>query len=216
MASKHPIKNKVKPKATPLSLPIFESTGVSSDSVFIDDFWVNKGCMSWWIHASTMKAISLIIFESAATQFSLTIYETTGAVSADESMRQPWKPFCWQFLSRQRLSFRWWFLSQQGLCAPMNPSVSHGSSFIDIFELVATQFSLTISESIRVVCADESMRQPWKQFRWWFLSWQRLSFYWRFMRQQGLCPLTNPCTSHGSSFVDNFWVDNDSVFVDDF
>jgi hypothetical protein len=41
-----------------------------------------------------MKAISLMISELAATQFLLTIYETTGAVSADESMHQPWKQFC--------------------------------------------------------------------------------------------------------------------------
>ena len=181
MASKHPIKNKVKPKATPLSLPISESTGVSSDSVFIDDFWVNKGCMSWRIHASTMKAISLMISESAATQFLLTIYETIGAVSADESMRQPWKQFCSQFLSQQRFSFRWWFLSQQGLCAPMNPLSAMEVVSLMIFELVATQFSLTISESIGDVCANESKRQPWKQFHWWFLSRQQLSFRWRFL-----------------------------------
>jgi hypothetical protein len=36
--------------------------------------------------------------------------------------------------------------------------------------------SLTISESTGVVCDGESMPHLWKQFRWWFLSLQQLSF----------------------------------------
>jgi hypothetical protein len=30
------------------------------------------------------------------------------------------------------------------------------------------------------------------------------------------CVLTNPSISQGSSFIDDFWVGNDSVFIDDF
>jgi hypothetical protein len=47
----------------------------------------------------------------------------------------------------------------------------------------ATQFLSTILESIMSVCADESKHQPMKQFRWWFLSRQRLSFCWWFLNR---------------------------------
>ena len=40
-----------------------------------------------------MKTVSGAIFEWAATQFSLTLSESTGAVCDDESMRQLWKTF---------------------------------------------------------------------------------------------------------------------------
>jgi hypothetical protein len=32
-------------------------------------------------------------------------------------------------------------------------------------ESATTQFSIMVSESVRAVCAVESMRHPWKQFR---------------------------------------------------
>jgi hypothetical protein len=81
------------------------------------------------------------------------------------------------------------------------------------------------------------MRHPWKQFRWGFLSLQRLGFHWLFMSPQGLFALSNPCVTlgssfrwwflspqglflllnpcvpRGSSFVDNFWVGSDLVFI---
>jgi hypothetical protein len=87
---------------------------------------------------------------------------------------------------------------------------------LSIAELAVAQFPLLISKSIGVVCADESMRQLWKQFHWWFLSQQQLNFHWWFFSQQGSCALTNPCVSYGSSFVDDFLVGSDSVFFDDF
>lgn len=30
-----------------------------------------------------------------------------------------------------------------------------------------------------------------------------------------MCGLTNPCVSRGSSFIDDFWVGSDSVFIND-
>jgi len=57
------------------------------------------------IHSSPMKAVSGAIFERAASQFSLTIYESTGAVWPDESIRHLQKHFRGLFLSGQRLSF---------------------------------------------------------------------------------------------------------------
>ena len=185
-------------------------------------------------------------------------------------MRQLWKQFRWWFLSRQRNSFPWLFLSQQGLCALTNPCVSSGNSFGDDFlvgnetvfldyflvnrgyvlwrihasalEIVsvmnsvsvetqvsltilestvsrmitvpaATKFSLSISESTGVVCDDESICHLWKQFRWWFLSRQLLRFPWLFVSQHGLCAMTNPCVSSGTSFGDDFLVGCDSVFL---
>jgi len=56
-----------------------------SDSVFLDCLWGNRGCVGWRIHSSPVKALSRAICEWAAPQFSLTVYESTGAVWADES-----------------------------------------------------------------------------------------------------------------------------------
>jgi len=42
---------------------------------------------------SSLKTVSVATFEWAATQFSLTVYESTGAVCADESTGHLWKHF---------------------------------------------------------------------------------------------------------------------------
>jgi hypothetical protein len=44
-----------------------------------------------------------------------------------------------------------------------------------IFERAATMFFLIVSESTGAMCAEDSMRHLWKQFRRLFLSGQRLS-----------------------------------------
>jgi hypothetical protein len=188
--------------------------------------------------------------ESALTLFSLTNSESTRAVGADESTGYLWKRFHWWFPSRQWLSFRWLFLSPQGLWALMNPRITFGKSFgydfwigsdsvfadyfwvnrgcgrwgshtspveavsLIIFESAAPQFALTNSESTGVVAADKSTRHLRKRFRWWFSSRQWLSFRWLILSQQGLWPLMNPCVTCGSSFVDDFWVGTDLVFLD--
>jgi len=139
-------------------------------------FWVHRGCLRYWIHASRVAAVSLMISAS------------TGALFIVESMCHPWKQFRWGFLSRQRLCFRWWFLIPQELFALSNPCVTSGSSFVDdclghrgflrcrihaspveavslrISKSTATRFLLIIYESTRAICAVESMRHPWKQF----------------------------------------------------
>jgi len=63
---------------------------VGSDSVFLDNFWANKGCVRWRIHVSALEAISVMIFKSATTQFFSTISDSTGAVCADKSMHHLW------------------------------------------------------------------------------------------------------------------------------
>jgi hypothetical protein len=87
---------------------------------------------------------------------------------------------------------------------------------VTISESVTTQFSLIVSDAIRAVCANESMRQLWTQFRCWILSRHRLGFPWLFQTQQGLCALTNPCVTCGSSFGYHFWVGSDSLFLNYF
>ena len=71
----------------------------------------------------------VMISEWAATQFSLTIYESTGAVCVEDSMRHLWKQFQRLFLRGQRLSFPSLFMSQQGLCGLTNPFVTFESTF---------------------------------------------------------------------------------------
>jgi len=97
---------------------------VASDSIFVDYFWVNKGCGSWRIHASALESVSLMISETVVAQFSLTISESTRVGRADESTRHLWKLFHWRFPSCHQLSSRWLFTSQQGLRALSNPRVS--------------------------------------------------------------------------------------------
>jgi hypothetical protein len=135
--------------------------------------------------------------------------------------------------------FLWWFPSQRGLYALMNPSVHCGGSLVTISESSTTQFLLTISESTGDVCIDDfwvgsnsifsdDFRVTWDCVLWWihasaveaislmFLSWQLLSYLWWFLSQQELYALRNPTFSCGASNIDEFWVEKDSVFVDDF
>jgi len=66
---------------------------VGSDSVLRDCLWVKRVCVGWRIHSSPVKGVSRATSEWAATQFSLTHYESTGAVWVDESIRHMWKQF---------------------------------------------------------------------------------------------------------------------------
>jgi hypothetical protein len=73
--------------------------------VFLHYFWVNRGLVRWWIHASPVDAVSLTISESTATLFSLTISESTGVVCTYKFICHVWKLFRWWFLSQERRSF---------------------------------------------------------------------------------------------------------------
>jgi len=184
-------------------------------SCFVDDLWVDSDSV-------------LLDYLSSMEELSLMIFESTEVVYATESTRHLWKQFHWWFLSRQRLSFRWLFLSQHGLFTLPNPHVTFESCFVDVFGVckdsvfvdyfwvtrgflrwrihasLMEAVSLTISESTGAVCGDESMSHLWKQFRWWFLSLQQLSFRWLFLSQQGHCALTNPSVTYRSDFVNDF------------
>jgi hypothetical protein len=85
-----------------------------------------------------------------------------------------------------------------------------------IYESAVTQFTLTFSDSAGALCAYKFRRHQWKQFHWRFLSQQRLTFHWLFFSQRGLWKLENPCVACGNSFVDDFWLGRDSVFLDYF
>jgi len=82
----------------------------------------------------------------------------------DESFRHLWKEFRGLLLSGQRLSFPWLFMSQRGCLgwrihsSPVKP-ISRA-----IFEWAATQFSLTLFESVEAVCDEESIRYLCKMF----------------------------------------------------
>jgi hypothetical protein len=76
-----------------------------------------------------VKGVSVAIFEWAPSQFSLTIYESTKAVGADEFIRHMRKEFQGQLLSGQRLRFPRLFLIHQGLFGLTNPFATCKSSF---------------------------------------------------------------------------------------
>jgi len=106
-----------------------------------------KGLCGRRIHSSPLKGVSGAIFEWAPSQFSLTVYESTKAVGADESIRHMRKEFRGQLLSGQRVSFPLLFMSHQGLFGMTNPFATCESSFRVISEWAASQFSLTVYES---------------------------------------------------------------------
>jgi hypothetical protein len=108
---------------------------VGSDSVFLDCLWVTKGCLGCRILSPPGKAVSGAISEWAVSQFSLTLYESTGVMWADESIHHLWKQFQGRFLRGQRLSFSWLFMSQKGLCGLTNPFVTCEKSFGGYFWL---------------------------------------------------------------------------------
>jgi hypothetical protein len=85
-----------------------------------------------------------MISEWSATQFSLTVYESTGAMCADESTGHLCKHFRWWFLRGQRLCFSLLFLSQQVLWALRIPSVISVKNFRDDFWVVSYSVFLDI------------------------------------------------------------------------
>jgi len=162
--------------------------------VFVDYFWIKRGRVLSRIQASLMEGVSLLISESAPTPFLLLFSKSKGAASASESTCHLWKLFRWWFLSLQRLSFRWLFVSHRGF----ERWWIHASPL----EVV----SLTFSESTGAVGAKESTRHFWNRFRWWFRSQHGLSFHWLFVSNQGLGALTNPRVTFESCFLVIFWV----------
>jgi len=131
---------------------------VGSDLVFVDLFWVNRGCERFWIHASPLEGVSVIISESAATQLSLTI-------SALPNPRLTFGRFLGDYFPvGTDLVFVDFFWGNRG-CEHfrIHASPLEGVSII-IYESAATQLSLTISESIGAVSADKSMHHLWNRF----------------------------------------------------
>ena len=60
---------------------------VGNDSVFLDCLRVIRGSVGCRIHSSPVIVVSGALSEFASTHFSLTVYEYTGAVWVDESIR---------------------------------------------------------------------------------------------------------------------------------
>jgi hypothetical protein len=104
-----------------------------TDSVFLDCLWVLRSCLGCRIHSPPVKAVSGAISEWAMSQFSLTVYESTGAVGAYESIRHMWKQFQGLYLNGQHVSFPWLFMSQQGMWGLTNPFLTCEKSFEGYF-----------------------------------------------------------------------------------
>jgi len=113
---------------------------------FVDDLWVPRGCLRCRIHASPVEVLLLMIFESL------------GAVWVVQFLYDFWVPMGRNGYLRCRIhaspwkQFGWLFLSPHGLFELSNPCVTGGSNL------------LMIPESLRGVCAFESIRDPWEQF----------------------------------------------------
>jgi hypothetical protein len=150
---------------------------VTFGSCFVDLFWINRAFERFRIHASSLEADSVMISESAATRFSLTISGSTRAGGVDESTHHLQKLFCWLFLCQQRLralsnsritfgkcfsdDFPFgtdFFFFQQGLSSLPNPRVTFERCFHDIFQSAPTLFLLTFSELTGAATSSKSTR----------------------------------------------------------
>jgi hypothetical protein len=171
-----------------------------------------------------------MISESTTTQFSLTIFESTGTLCAHESKRHLLKRFLWWFLRRQWLNFCWLFLSQQGLYALTNPHVPSRSNFdddlwvisdsvfIDYFWVnmgsVCLRIHVSHVEAVSLMISDSTTIQ----FSLTIYDstgdvcghesrrhlWKY--FHWWFLSLQVLCTLPNPRVTFGNFFVDLVFV----------
>ena len=155
-------------------------------------------------------------------------------------MRHLWKVFRWCFLSRHRLSFRWHFVSKQGMRALMNPRVNRRSGFVDNFWVGSGSvfvyyfwikrgcvlsriqaspvegFSLKISESAPTpfsLTFSKSTGDGGTEESTRHL-WNR--FLWRFQRRQWLNFHWLFLSQHGMGALTNPRVTVGSSFVDDF
>jgi hypothetical protein len=173
-----------------------------SGLVFVDYFWIKRGVLSR-IQASPMEGVPLTISELVPTPFSFTFSKSIGVASASKSTRHLWNLVRWWFMTLQRLSFCWLFLSQQGLWALRNPQI-FGIGFSDDFGVGRGPIFITVSKWTGAGRADESTRNLWTLFPWLFLS------------QQGLQALPNPCVTFGKIFRWYFPVGTDSILVDFF
>jgi len=105
-----------------------------SKPVFDDYFWFNRGSYCWPIHATRLESVSFTISETGVAQFSLIVSKSTGAGRPEESTRHLSKVFRWWVLRRQRTSFQWLFVIQQGQLLLTNPRVTFGIGFVHDFE----------------------------------------------------------------------------------
>jgi hypothetical protein len=117
------------------------------------------------------EAVSVMLFESAATQFSPAISESTGDLCATSNPSIGYGvslvDYFWvvshlvfgdNFKSHEQLIFRWWFPSQVGLCALTNPNIIWESIVIDCF-WVGSYSIFDDDFQVNSVCADESKLQ---------------------------------------------------------
>jgi hypothetical protein len=132
---------------------------VFSYSVFGDDYRLNMDCVRRQNRASAGEAVSLMILEPWAINFSVAISESSGTLCVNESTRQLWKQCRWWFLSWQLLSFRGWFpIKRECVRDWIQASLMEAVSLI-ISVSSATKFSLAISQFTGYLCADESRCQ---------------------------------------------------------
>jgi hypothetical protein len=97
---------KVKPETTPPLLMIFESA-TTQFSLMI--YKSTEGCARWRTHASTMEAISFMISKSIEGCVLWRIHVLAVEVVSLMISKSAATQFSLMILSRQRLSFRWWF-----------------------------------------------------------------------------------------------------------
>jgi len=100
------------------------------------------------------------------------IFESLGPVCAVQFMRHPWKQFVDDFLVPRgclHCPMKMHWATVKRILHYLKHTISHASPveavLLMIFEMAVTQFLSMILEATGAVCAVESLRHQWKQFR---------------------------------------------------
>jgi hypothetical protein len=176
---------------------------VGINSVFVDYFLVNRGWQLFQIHASPLKGVSVMIFQSAPTLFSLT--------EGHELFRLHASSLKGVSLMIFQLEPNPFSLTEGCELFLLHTSPLEGVS-VTISKSAPTPFSLNFYES--TASTSDSASYIWKVFRWWFPSRYPHHFHWFFMSQQGLRALPNPRVTFGRCFGDDFLVGINFISVD--
>jgi len=176
-----------------------------NDSIFLDYILLNRGCVLSRIHTSHVEAFSMMISESAATQFSLAIFESLGAVCNDESSLDHWKQFRWWFLDRQWLSSPWLFLTQQELYVLTNSSVTCGSCRYNR-GYVHCRIHTSLLEDVSLMISKSTVTQFFADYFWVHRGCVRQGIHSSLVKVVSLRWYLWFCSD--SVFVDYFWVNS--------
>ena len=139
--------------STDIALAIFESTGVVCTDKSMYQLWK---LFCWWF------------LNRRRLRFPWLFLSQQGLCVLMNPCVGSWSYFCDEFWGGRDSVFLKYFRAHRD-CVRWRIQASALQAVLVMISLASTSFSLTICESTRAVCADESMRWLLKLFLWWIL-----------------------------------------------